>query len=130
MTDIHSEWARCRDWIKAALVRTNFYDIEDIEGAISAGQMIFWPGKHGAAVTEFITYPNGKALNVFAGGGDHNASLQEFIDVFEPSLAAWAKASDCRWIIGYGRPGWDRILKKRGYSTMWSVMKKDIDNGR
>lgn len=92
--------------------------------------MVFWPGQHGAAVTEFITYPNGKALNVFAGGGDSNASLQEFIETFEPSLVTWAKATDCRWIIGYGRPGWERVLKARGYSTIWSVMKKEMPNGR
>lgn len=120
------EWARCRDWIKAAVTRNGFYEIQDIETAIESGQMAFWPGAHAAAVTEFITYPNGKALNVFAGGGDSNASLQEFIEKFEPALSAFAKASDCRWIIGYGRPGWDRILKRRGYSTIWSVMKKDI----
>lgn len=130
MTDAQEHWARCKNWIASALTRTGFYDIEDIERAIDVGDMVFWPGEHGAAVTEFITYPNGKALNVFAGGGDSNASLQEFIDVFEPSLSAWAEASDCRWIIGYGRPGWERVLKQRGYSTIWSVMKKDIINGR
>lgn len=88
--------------------------------------MTFWAGRHAAAVTEFITYPNGKALNVFAGGGDENESLKEFLEVFEPSFRAWAKASDCRWVIGYGRPGWDRVMKRLGYGTLWTVMCKEI----
>lgn len=126
MTIPLEDWLRCKGWIEAAVTRNGFYNIEDIEAALASGDMFFWPGEHAAAVTEFITYPNGKALNVFAGGGESNASLQEFIEKFEPSLAEWAKATDCRWIIGYGRPGWERILKKRGYQHMWSVMKKDI----
>lgn len=121
-----SEWQRCRAWIEAALKRTGFYDIEDIEKAVASGEMIFWPGEHGAAVTEFVTYPNGKALNVFAGGGDTNESLQEFVDRFEPCFVTWAKASDCRWVIGYGRKGWEKVLKASGYDLLWCVMKKNI----
>lgn len=120
------DWERCKGWIESALAQTGFYEIEDIERQVNEGRMVFWPGRHGAAVTEFITYPNGKALNVFAGGGDSNASLQEFIEDFEPALCAWAKSTDCKWIIGYGRPGWERPLKSRGYSVMWSVMRKEI----
>ena len=126
MTVPQEEWDRCKGWIETAIARTGFYGIEDIEREIEAGRMTFWPGAHGAAVTEFIAYPGGKALNVFAGGGAGNESLTEFIEVFEPCLSAWAKASDCRWIIGYGRPGWERVLNKRGYSTLWSVMRKEI----
>jgi len=125
VTPLH-HWIRCRPWIEAAVKRTPFYDISDVEDRLEAGEFVFWPGERAAAITEFITYPNGKALNVFAGGGETNASLQEFLEAFEPSLVAWAKANDCRWIIGFGRPGWDRLLKPHGYEPMWHVLSKEV----
>jgi hypothetical protein len=120
------EWRRCKPWIEAAIKRTPFYDIEDVEQRVEAGEYCFWPGQNAAAITEFITYPNGKALNVFAGGGESNASLLEFLEEFEPAMCAWAKANDCRWVIGFGRPGWGPLLNPRGYRALWHVMSKEV----
>lgn len=106
--------------------RTPFYDIEDVEARVEAGEFTFWPGKNAAAITEFITYPNGKALNVFAGGGESNACLVEFLEEFEPAMCEWAKANECRWVLGFGRPGWEPLLKPHGYSVMWHVLAKEI----
>lgn len=124
------EWNRCSPWIDAALRRTGFYEIADIERELEAGNMTFWPGKKAAAITEFVTYPNGKALNVFAGGGENNESLDEFMEVFEPTLTNWAEINNCRWIMGYGRPGWVKPCLAAGYTHTWNVMTKEIHNGR
>lgn len=122
------EWTRCRDWIKAAVEPTGLYLIEDIEKAIEAGEMTFWPGKHAAAVTEFITYPCCKVLNVFAGGGDPGLALKELTGFFEPCFVTWAKAADCKKIMGFGiSEAWRPICEGMGYAHVWTVMSKEIE---
>lgn len=127
MTDANAEWTRCREWIKAAVEPSGLYLIEDIEAALAAGAMDFWPGKHAAAVTEFIAYPNCKALNVFAGGGARGKALKELKDVFEPCFLTWAKEAGCKKIMGFGiSEAWKPICEGMGYSHLWTVMSKDI----
>lgn len=126
MTEAQEQWARCRPWLKDAVEKCGLYSIEDIEREIEAGQMQFWPGKHCAAVTEFITYPKGKVLNVFAGGGVKGKALKELREM-EKSFVIWAKASECKWIFGYGRhEAWKPICTNMGYRHMWTVMTKGV----
>jgi hypothetical protein len=120
------DWIRCKAWVEEAVKRSAFYNLDYVEAECAAGRMVFWAGKHCAALTNFIDYPNGKALNVFAGGGDSHEALDEFVTRVEPDLVVWAKASGCRWIIGHGRPGWERVCKKMGYRHAWTVMSKEI----
>lgn len=124
-----AEWARCRNWIETALTDSGLYEIGDIEQAIEEGRMHFWPGRHCAAVTEIMLYPNGKALNVFAGGGETGAALAELTEGMEPAFLDWARANDCRWILGFGRKGWERICAPMGYRRLWSVMAKEVERG-
>lgn len=126
MTDAQAEWARCRAWIEAAAATSDFYSIEYIEAGIASARMVFWPGKHGAVVTEILEYPNGSALNVFGGGGDHHKALKEFTEVFDPMLVSCAKANGCRWITVTGREGWQRVGKALGYTHAWTVIAKEL----
>lgn len=88
--------------------------------------MEFWPGEHGALVVETLTYPLGKCLNVFGGGGDKHKALKEFVEVFDPRLSAWAKSQGCRWLMVTGREGWVRIGKSLGYKLAWTVIAKEL----
>lgn len=128
MTPLQSDWARCRDWIRAAVEPTGLYQIEDVEKAVEAGQMHFWPGRDCAAVTEFAIYPNCKVLNIFAGGGDKGQALRELTRELEPSLVRWARASGCRKVMAFGvKPGWAPVGEKLGYRHIWTVMTKDVE---
>lgn len=122
------EWRRCREWIRAAVEPTGLYRIEDVERAIAASEMHFWPGRHCAAVTEFIFYPNCKALNIFAGGGDKGRALKELTRELEPALELWARACDCKKIIAFGiKPSWTPVGAALGYRHLWTVMTKDVE---
>lgn len=126
MTEAQSEWARCRPWIEAALAVNPFYSIEWVEEQIASGEMTFWAGPHAAAVTEFINYPNGKALNMFAVGGESNQAMDELLRTFEPSLATWAKLAGCKWMIGFAREGWAPSAKALGYRRLWTSFVKEL----
>lgn len=126
MTPAQAEWARCRNWIVAAVATNDFYNIEYIEDGIEAGRMEFHPGEFGAVVIEYLKYPNGLALNVFAGGGETHKALREFVEVFDPRLCLKASASGCRWITVTGREGWQRVGKSLGYKPAWIVIAKEL----
>lgn len=126
MTDAQAEWARCRDWIISALpYNGGTHTIEDIEKEITAGTMIFVPGKHCAVVLEISTFPQGKALNVFGGGGESGAALKEYLSSMDRFICDFAKNAGCRWIMHYCRPSGEKIGKRLGYRKLWSVMLKD-----
>ena len=127
MTLLQAEWARCRDWIRAAVEPTGLYTIADVEQAIAQGQMHFWPGQRCAAVTEFVIYPACKVLNIFAGGGHKGPALKELTRDLEPALVRWAAASDCRKVMAFGiKPGWVPVGERLGYRHIWTVMTKDV----
>lgn len=124
MTDA-SDWPRCRGWFSDLIKANPFYTIEWIEENIGSS-LQFWAGNSGAVLTEFMEFPNGRALNIFAAAGEPNKTLDEFILEVEPALQSWAKVSECKWIIGFGREGFSRPFKARGYRHLWTVLIKDI----
>lgn len=127
MTPAQVDWARCRDWIVSAIpYNGGTHTIEDIEAAIAKGEMIFVPGKHCAVVLEISTFPQGKALNVFGGGGESGEALKEYLGRMDEFISNFAKSAGCRWVMHYCRPSGEKIGKRLGYRKLWSVMVKDI----
>lgn len=117
------EWARCRPWIKAALVHSpGLESIEDVERAIARGSYQVWFGRHCCAVTEIADYARAKALVVVHGGGD----LAELLEELEPAMCALARAQGCTLIMGTGRKGWERVTRERGYRFGFITMVKDL----
>jgi len=121
------EWVRCKPWLEPMVESSGFYDMAYIEGEITAGRMHFWPCANSAAITEFLTFPLAKVLNVFAVGGRKGPALRELTKELEPHLVAWGKANGCSKIIGYGiKPQWRPVCEGMNYSHLWTVMVKDI----
>lgn len=121
------DWARCRPWFVDLIKTSPFYTIEWIEENIGS-RLHLWAGKHGAVLTEFMEFPTGRALNIFAAAGDHNETLGEFILEVEPALTTWARVSECKWIIGFGRKGFERPFQASGYRHLWTMLIKDVTN--
>lgn len=126
MTEAQREWARCRPWIEAAIKPGGLYTIEYIEAEITKGEMHFWPGKHCAAVTEFLTYPLRKVLNVFVGSGDRGKALRELLHL-EADIIEWGKSAGCSRVMFFGVNETTQLAGERaGYTHLWTVMGKDI----
>src|SRR6056297_2714470 len=88
---LFDELDRCRDWIEAALQHSGgTHDWYDIVFGVLQGKFQFWPKANGALVTEIITYPRKRVLNVFLRGGD----LTELADM-HGEVIEWAKAQGC-----------------------------------
>lgn len=126
MTDAQSEWARCKEWIAAAIKPCGLFEIEDIEQLIADGFMHFWPGKQCAAVTEFLPYPSCKVLNIFAGGGTRGKALRELLQM-ERDLEAWGRDHGCTRSFIFGiNEGTRRVGERHGYTHLWTVMSKEL----
>lgn len=128
LTQAQEDWARCRDWIASALPYTGgTHDIEDVARSVSDGSMIFVPGRDMAVVLEVAVYPNFKALNVFAGGGEkRGVAMKEYCDRIDPYLCFLAAELGCKEIRHYCRPGSERIGERLGYRKLCAVMVKDV----
>ena len=114
------EWARCKFFIEKAVKYQDSYTIDDIEDKIRSGIFHLWPGKRSAYITEFVLYPQVKALNLLFCGGDYK-ELEQML----PSIEAFAKAAGIKRLYGGGRKGWIRKIKHLGFETEY-LIRKDL----
>ena len=114
------EWARCKPFIEKAVKYQDSYTINDIEDKIRLGIFHLWPGKRSAYITEFVLYPQVKALNLLFCGGDYK-ELEQML----PSIEAFAKAAGIKRLYGGGRKGWIRKIKHLGFETEY-LIRKDL----
>jgi hypothetical protein len=117
-----TEWARCGDWISAALEYTGeppTHTLEDVRDEVLSGRFQFWPGARSAVVTEIAQYPRVKAVRIFLAGGD----LSE-LQLIETEICDWAKHIECSRVEIAGRAGWQRALP--GYVRASTWLAKDI----
>ena len=114
------EWSRCKPFIEKAVKYQDSYTINDIEDKIRSGIFHLWPGKRSAYITEFVLYPQVKALNLLFCGGDYK-ELEEML----PSIEAFAKAAGIKRLYGGGRKGWIRKIKHLGFETEY-LIRKDL----
>ena len=113
------EWNRCKHWIEKALEHQDSYTINDVEDKIRHGLFHLWPGKRSAMVTEFVIFPQNKAMNLLLCGGDYT-ELEEML----PSLEAFARAAKCKRLYGGGRKGWLRKIKHLGFESEYLIKKE------
>ncbi len=116
------EFNRCKPYIEAALEYTGgTHDIIDIYAGLYKGTMQLWPAEKSCLVTEIITYPKMRVLNIFLGGGD----LTEILSMHE-DVIRWAKDQNCSALNMTGRFGWKKPLAKHGWKPMHSSYVKEI----
>lgn len=114
------EWERCKPYIAKAVKHQDSYTIDDIEDKIRGGIFHLWPGKKSAYITEFVMFPQLKAMNLLFCGGDYE-ELEEML----PYIEEFAKKAGIQRLYGGGRKGWIRKLKHLGFEQDY-IVKKDL----
>jgi hypothetical protein len=87
------------------------HTIADVKRLVEEGKMHFWPIGDSILITELITFPQMKILNIFIGGGDADELATAL-----PSLRRWAKQLGCSHVAFLGREGWKNRLRKLGWT--------------
>lgn len=113
---------RWQDYIEDALAYQTTHNIADVEGMVERGEAQLWLGDNSAAVTEIVRYPRLKNLHLWLCGGD----MDEIVYVMLPKAEAFAIAEGCARLTTGGRKGWDKVMKRVGYSPIASVCAKDL----
>ena len=106
--------------------------VEDLYEGIKAGQMfgIVFKNDEGelpdvalALVLEPILYPRMPVMNVVALGG---RDLEQFGGKFWQHICSWAYMNGLRHMQASASPGMARMLKKLGFSSVYTTMRMDL----
>ena len=114
------QWERCKHWIEGAVKHQDGYTINDIEDRIRQGIFHLWPGKKSAMITEFIIFPQYRAMNLLFAGGDYK-ELEEMI----PYIEDFARRANVKRLYLGGRKGWIKKIKHLGFEPEY-IIKKDL----
>lgn len=92
----------------------------EVLALLESGQATLWPGKRSAMVTQLI---RAEELfgHVWLGGGD----LRELLEL-QPGAEAWGRAQGAVAVRINGRPGWARVLRRRGFEPFGSELRKAL----
>lgn len=128
------DWADCEEFLAKALSHDQVggFTLADVKSEIERGLAHFWRWPQdrsepptAAAVTEFVIYPRGKALNYWLFGGD-----MESIRAMLPLVEDWGVSQGCTAFSGAGRPGFARAFAADGYRAVATLYLKSIPRGR
>jgi hypothetical protein len=90
-------------WLEAAAAETGgTHTAQDVLDACARGACALWVGRDCFAVTEFLTYPRLRVLNVFLAGGARGAAMAEHTNL-QPGIEAYARAGGASRITFMGR---------------------------
>ena len=113
----------------------SMYKAVDIIDACIAGKMAMWIAgeKHsleGVAVTFMQTFPAGaKHLSLYLVGGKN---MNNWFPALFAEIQKYAEKNGCTRIIGCGRPGWPRVMRRMGVecATEQSFIVEVASNGQ
>jgi hypothetical protein len=76
--------------------------------------------------TRIDKMPNTTALVVDWIGGTR---MKEWLPLAQRTFERYAKDNGCVQLHGYGRKGWERVLRVHGWKPNYTVYKMDMTNG-
>ena len=112
-------WLRLRHLLVPAIELQDLYALEDIENGIENGQFQLWPASESIMITEVVTYPQKRIMNLLFCGGD----VEELLAML-PEFERFATYFGCSRLYGGGRKGWQRFLKKHGFVEEHMIRKE------
>lgn len=108
----------------------SFATMESLYLDVSSGTRQLWTMNYEgefvmALFTEIVSYPTTRVLNIlWLGGSGLEVALYLFLDFIE----LWAIRQGVSSVQVFGRKGWVRKLKRRGYEQTKWVVSKDLTN--
>lgn len=115
-------WPAVRPYADAAMRVHPFMDADDLLTMLLQGKVTLFVCEHksrviGFGALEVIQYPRRRVANVLAAGGEIgllSATRDSFLDIAE----AWAREQSADTLAVTGRPGWARVLARRGGTSL------------
>lgn len=113
-----------RLYIENALAYTEgTHTFDDLVVMVLQGRLLWWPLPSSFMLTEIVTYPQTKHLNVFLAGGELNE-----IRATQDQLIMLARMQGCQALSLSGRRGWVKALEKQGWKESHTAMLLPIED--
>ena len=113
-----------RLYIENALSYTEgTHTFDDLVYMVLQCRLLWWPLPSSFMLTEVVTYPRVRHLNVFLAGGN----LDE-IRATQDQLIMVAKVQGCSALSLSGRRGWVKALAKQGWKESHTAMLLPIED--
>lgn len=122
-------WPRVAPLVTLACARSSGkFLASDIARAVAAGEFQLWIGVTEPTperpvvmlITRLLPYPRLTACELLACVGDDRTSWESLLDDIE----RWAKANGASLMQPIARPGWERVLARRGYRKTHVMLEK------
>jgi hypothetical protein len=113
---------------KALRLAADTHALEDIIEALKRGEMQAFHNDRAIVITEIAQSPRRKFVHVFMSAGDLDGVLE-----LMPQIEEWGKSLGAEFARASVRPGYEPILKARGWKKTMVVFEyhpKGADNGR
>lgn len=99
-----------------APVGCDLYTVESVKKELLERNMQLWLIEKnskiiGAFTTQILVFPKAKVLDVPFGSG---TEMKDWLDIAVGAIQRFAVANDCKYIRGYGRLGWAKMVRKMG----------------
>lgn len=117
-----------RQQIESALAYSGgTHTYEDVQAAVEAGDLQYWPGPRSVVITEIMQYPQTRVLNFFLAGAEtgHLAELEAMY----PEIEKWGRTQGCTVAVMSGRKGWERsfLTRKEGWEPKLVFFEKQLN---
>jgi hypothetical protein len=131
--DVATLWPIAEPMISEAIEYSGGrYTIEDLRSDLETGDQQLWfvcdeietsrPKWLAALTTSFSRYPQMKTLVVVTCGG---SDLRRWIGCAEEALLDYARENGCSKIEIYGRPGWERVLRRTAKKAL-TIFEREV----
>lgn len=115
---------------KAVRFQKDTFNIEAVKEMLDREQIILWVmldentgNPVAAATTRVVEYPVCRSMAIDWIGGKR---MKEWLPKFSETLDKYAKDNGCKYIEGWGRPGWIKALKPFGYRQWSPTYRKEL----
>jgi hypothetical protein len=131
MGDVDRFWPAVRVKLVRAIEENHGeYTLSDIYNFLSRGTMQLWIVAEeldlkSVFVTEIITYPRMRVCFIVLAAGEGLDDLVAQLDVVEQ----WAGELGVDELRIQGRRGWQRVLRSKGFSLSYTVLRKVLQRG-
>ena len=108
------------------------YEVDDLLDCILKDELVLWVVLDtnndeiiAAITTRLIEYPQGNAMALDWVGGTRR---KEWLPIAPPIMVSYAEDHNCKYLEGYGRKAWGRLLGKYGWNPDYIAWKMDLEN--
>ena len=126
--EVEKIWPLARDLVQLACDTNGAFDSDDIKDLCRQGAMQLWlvvsdsDTVLATVVTELRSNPNYKVCDARIVTGTQMEKWHHHVS----DLEKWAKGEGCKKMELYARPGWEKIMKPKGYKKTHVQIEKEL----